>query len=158
MKSYRLSELSNAEVESLKARPRIDFSSIFGIVNPIVDDVRQRGDDAVKDYTAKFDKVKLDKIVENVSELPDPELEAAVREAFDVAYDNIYAFHLAQKSIAVKMYEKKQQQKKIDLAQLITSRQPLPPPHPRTQVLHQRLHPGTADIQTRGHSCCFQPR
>ncbi|KAI5572135.1 hypothetical protein BDE02_11G142600 [Populus trichocarpa] len=98
MKSYRLSELSNAEVESLKARPRIDFSSIFGIVNPIVDDVRQRGDDAVKDYTAKFDKVKLDKIVENVSELPDPELEAAVREAFDVAYDNIYAFHLAQKS------------------------------------------------------------
>ncbi|KAJ6980482.1 histidinol dehydrogenase, chloroplastic [Populus alba] len=98
MKSYRLSELSNAEVESLKARPRIDFSSIFGIVNPIVDDVRQRGDDAVKDYTAKFDKVKLDKIVENVSELPDPELEATVREAFDVAYDNIYAFHLAQKS------------------------------------------------------------
>ncbi|KAJ6724101.1 HISTIDINOL DEHYDROGENASE HDH [Salix viminalis] len=98
MKSYRLSELSNAEVESLKARPRIDFSSIFGTVNPIVDDVRQRGDDAVKDYTAKFDKVKLDKIVENVSELPDPELEAAVREAFDVAYDNIYAFHLAQRS------------------------------------------------------------
>ena len=26
------------------------------------------------------------------------QLEAAVREAFDVAYDNIYAFHLAQKS------------------------------------------------------------
>jgi hypothetical protein len=25
-------------------------------------------------YTAKFDKVKLDKIVENVSELPDPEV------------------------------------------------------------------------------------
>jgi histidinol dehydrogenase len=37
MKSYRLSELSNAEVESLKARPRIDFSSIFGIVsNPFL--------------------------------------------------------------------------------------------------------------------------
>lgn len=72
MKSYRLSELNNSEVESLKARPRIDFSSIFGIVNPIVDDVRQRGDAAVKDYTSRFDKVKLDKIVENVSELPDP--------------------------------------------------------------------------------------
>ncbi|KAG6790837.1 hypothetical protein POTOM_007006 [Populus tomentosa] len=98
MKSYRLSELNNSEVESLKARPRIDFSSIFGIVNPIVDDVRQRGDAAVKDYTARFDKVKLDKIVENVSELPDPELDATVKEAFDVAYNNIYAFHLAQKS------------------------------------------------------------
>ncbi|KAI5606120.1 hypothetical protein POPTR_001G465300v4 [Populus trichocarpa] len=99
MKSYRLSELNNSEVESLKARPRIDFSSIFGIVNPIVDDVRQRGDAAVKDYTSRFDKVKLDKIVENVSELPDPELDATVKEAFDVAYNNIYAFHLAQKSV-----------------------------------------------------------
>ncbi|KAF2317901.1 hypothetical protein GH714_041221 [Hevea brasiliensis] len=49
-------------------------------------------------YTERFDKVKLEKLVENVSELPDPELDAAVREAFDVAYDNIYAFHLAQKA------------------------------------------------------------
>jgi hypothetical protein len=32
MKSYRLSELSDAEVGGLKARPRIDFSSIFGTV------------------------------------------------------------------------------------------------------------------------------
>ncbi|KAF3435166.1 hypothetical protein FNV43_RR22253 [Rhamnella rubrinervis] len=97
MKSYRLSELSPLEVDSLKARPRIDFSSIFGTVNPIVEDVRKRGDAAVKDYTAKFDKVNLDRIVVKVSELPDPELDPAVREAFDVAYDNIYAFHVAQK-------------------------------------------------------------
>ncbi|CAL5379776.1 unnamed protein product [Camellia sinensis] len=98
MKSYRLSELTQAEVDSLKARPRIDFSSIFNLVNPIVDDVRCRGDAAVKDYTAKFDKVELDKIVDTVGELPDPELDAAIREAFDVAYQNIYAFHVAQKS------------------------------------------------------------
>ncbi|XP_059652855.1 histidinol dehydrogenase, chloroplastic-like isoform X2 [Cornus florida] len=98
MKSYRLSELTQAEVHNLKARPRIDFSSIFNIVHPIVEDVRGRGDAAVKDFTARFDKVELDKIVENVSELPDPELDAAVREAFDVAYNNIYAFHAAQRS------------------------------------------------------------
>ncbi|XP_052193712.1 LOW QUALITY PROTEIN: histidinol dehydrogenase, chloroplastic-like [Diospyros lotus] len=97
MKSYRLSELTQAEVNSLKARPRIDFSSIFNQVNPIVDDVQRRGDDAVKHYTARFDKVELDKIVENVGELADPELDANVREAFDVAYNNIYAFHAAQK-------------------------------------------------------------
>ncbi|KAJ0016712.1 hypothetical protein Pint_11277 [Pistacia integerrima] len=100
MKSYRLSELTNAEVQNLKARPRIDFLSIFSTVHPIVADVRNRGDASVKElvYTERFDKVKLDKIVENVSELPDPELQPAVKEAFDVAYDNIYAFHLAQKS------------------------------------------------------------
>ena len=32
MKSYRLSELTYAEVQNLKARPRIDFSSIFSTV------------------------------------------------------------------------------------------------------------------------------
>ncbi|CAL9166660.1 unnamed protein product [Musa hybrid cultivar] len=97
MKSYMLSELTQTEVDSLKARPRIDFSSIFSVVNPIVDDVRCRGDAAVIDYTAKFDKVVLDKVVELVSDLPVPELDPAVRKAFDVAYANIYAFHDAQR-------------------------------------------------------------
>ncbi|GFZ06059.1 histidinol dehydrogenase [Actinidia rufa] len=104
MKSYRLSELTEDEVNGLKARPRIDFSSIFDKVQPIVDDVRFRGDAAVKElvlldiYTARFDKVELDNVVENVADLPDPELDVSVREAFDVAYNNIYAFHAAQKS------------------------------------------------------------
>lgn len=98
MKSYKLWELTDAEVHSLKARPRIDFSRLFGVVKPIVDDVQRRGDAAVKEYTARFDKVELEKIVENVSDLPDPELDATVRKAFDVASDNIHAFHLAQKS------------------------------------------------------------
>jgi histidinol dehydrogenase len=97
MKSYRLSDLSDAEVSGLKARPRIDFTSIFSTVNPIVEDVRVRGDAAVKDYTEKFDKVLLDNAVVRVSDLPVAELDPAVKEAFDVAYDNIYAFHAAQK-------------------------------------------------------------
>ncbi|XP_039131317.1 histidinol dehydrogenase, chloroplastic isoform X2 [Dioscorea cayenensis subsp. rotundata] len=97
MKSYRLSELSHAEVHGLKARPRIDFSSIFSTVKPIVDDVHCKGDAAVMDYTRRFDKVDLENIVELVSDLPDPELDPVVREAFDVAYSNIYAFHDAQK-------------------------------------------------------------
>ncbi|KAJ1394898.1 Histidinol dehydrogenase, conserved site [Sesbania bispinosa] len=98
MKSYKLSELSDGEVRSLMARPRIDFSSVFALVNPIVDHVHKRGDAAVKEYTLRFDKAELDKIVEIVSELPDPLLDASVKEAFDVAYSNIYAFHAAQRT------------------------------------------------------------
>ncbi|XP_010535563.1 PREDICTED: histidinol dehydrogenase, chloroplastic-like [Tarenaya hassleriana] len=98
MKSYRLSDLAYSEVEKLKARPRIDFSSIFSTVNPIIEAVRSRGDAAVKEFTEKFDRVQLNNIVEDASELPVPQLDKAVKEAFDVAYDNIYAFHLAQKS------------------------------------------------------------
>ncbi|PIN02250.1 Histidinol dehydrogenase [Handroanthus impetiginosus] len=99
MKSYKLSDLSRTEVDSLKARPRIDFSSIFNVVQPIVDDIRSRGDAAVKEYTRRFDKVELDSIVENVNDLPDPVLDPVVQEAFDVAYNNIYAFHSAQKPV-----------------------------------------------------------
>ena len=33
MKSYKLSELNQDAVTGLKARPRIDFSSIFGVVS-----------------------------------------------------------------------------------------------------------------------------
>lgn len=33
LKSYKLSELSVSEVDNLKARPRIDFSSIFSVVS-----------------------------------------------------------------------------------------------------------------------------
>ncbi|KAL4567461.1 hypothetical protein LXL04_023045 [Taraxacum kok-saghyz] len=46
-------------------------------VQPIVDDVCNRGDAAVKDYTSRFDKVELKKIIENVNELPDPEFDVA---------------------------------------------------------------------------------
>ncbi|WCJ35430.1 histidinol dehydrogenase [Euphorbia peplus] len=90
MKSYRLSELPHAEIQSLKARPRIDFSSIFIIVN-LVDDVRNRG------IPQNLTKSTWRELIEHVSKLPDPQLDSVVKEAFDVAYDNIYAFHLAQK-------------------------------------------------------------
>lgn len=33
MKSYKLSELKSAEIDGLKARPRIDFTSIFNVVS-----------------------------------------------------------------------------------------------------------------------------
>ncbi|KAI3891257.1 hypothetical protein MKX03_033153, partial [Papaver bracteatum] len=47
MKSYGFSELSKTEVDSLKSRPRIDFSSIFSKVQRIFDHVFNRGDAAV---------------------------------------------------------------------------------------------------------------
>ncbi|KAL5217827.1 hypothetical protein ABZP36_018511 [Zizania latifolia] len=52
-------------------------------------------------YTTKFDKVMLDDVVVHVSDLRDVELDPTVKEAFDVAYDHIYVFHVSQK-----LYEK----------------------------------------------------
>lgn len=98
MKTYRLADLHSTEIHNLKSRPRIDFSSMFGVVGPIIEDVRKRGDAAIIDYTTKFDGVNLDKVVECVADLPDPKLDPAVQAAFDVAYDNIRAFHAAQRN------------------------------------------------------------
>lgn len=81
---------------NLLTRPRIDFTSIFSTVNPIVEDVRQRGDEAVKDYTSRFDRVHLDSVVVRVEDLPEPELPPATRAAFDVALSNVAIFHRAQ--------------------------------------------------------------
>ncbi|CAI5502710.1 unnamed protein product [Closterium sp. Naga37s-1] len=96
LRVFRLADLAEDDVAQLLTRPRIDFSSIFSTVGPIVEDVRQRGDEAVKEYTERFDRVKLDDVVVRVAELPDPELPADVAAAFDVAFNNIHKFHLAQ--------------------------------------------------------------
>lgn len=96
LKVYDSTQLSEAQLKEVIQRPRIDFSSIFDIVAPIVEDVRQRGDDAVRDYTAKFDGVALGECCVPIDELPEPQLPADVTAAFDVAYDNIRNFHEAQ--------------------------------------------------------------
>ena len=87
-----------ARVEILK-RPRVDFTSILGTVAPIVDAVASRGDAAVVEFTEKFDNVDLgDSVVVKVSDLPDPVLDDETKAAFDVAYANITAFHVAQRN------------------------------------------------------------
>ena len=58
----------------------------FFQVAPIVDDVRARGDAAVRDLTLKFDRATLTgPVCVPIEELPQPEIDAEARAAFDVA-------------------------------------------------------------------------
>ncbi|EIE26673.1 histidinol dehydrogenase [Coccomyxa subellipsoidea C-169] len=98
LKTYKASELSTGDLLALTARPRIDFTSILDTVTPIVEDVRKRGDAAVKEFTARFDGVDLSSVCVPIEELADPEISAESKEAFDIAYENIKAFHEAQRS------------------------------------------------------------
>ena len=69
----------------------------FFQVAPIVDDVRARGDAAVRDLTLKFDRATLTgPVCVPIEELPQPEIDVEARAAFDVALANITAFHAAQ--------------------------------------------------------------
>jgi len=100
MKTYDYAKLSEAERVAVCERPRIDVSSIMAIVGPICENVQKRGDAALKEYTAKFDGVNIDNCVMKIEDIPMPTLDPEVQAAFDVAYDNIHKFHMAQKQQA----------------------------------------------------------
>ncbi|KAJ2270371.1 trifunctional histidinol dehydrogenase [Coemansia sp. RSA 451] len=95
MRVYADSELTTVERDALQQRPIIDSEEIMRRVRPIVDAVRANGDAAVLEFTAKFDRVKLDHTVIRAP-FEVPALSDAVRAAIDQAYSNVHAFHSAQ--------------------------------------------------------------
>ncbi|MDR9419654.1 histidinol dehydrogenase [Gracilimonas sp.] len=95
MKNYNYSELSPEEISELLKRPKIDFTSIFKTVQPILDEVEKYGDEAVKKYTSKFDRVDLGSVVINPKDV-EVSLDEETKKAIDIAFDNIFRFHKAQ--------------------------------------------------------------
>ncbi|MGA9351199.1 MAG: histidinol dehydrogenase, partial [Anaerolineae bacterium] len=59
MKVRRLNQMTAAEVAALKRRSGLDIEGLIPSVKPIVEDVRDRGDAALLEYTARFDGVRL---------------------------------------------------------------------------------------------------
>lgn len=96
MKVYKNPDRS--EWADICLRPHLDVSSLNSAVSGILDDVRLRGDEAVKEYEAKFDHAVLDELM--VSEEEKAEAMAGIdRELLDairLANDNIHKFHKAQ--------------------------------------------------------------
>ena len=87
------------ELEALLKRPVRDASELNATVATVLQDVKQRGDDAVREYEERFDKVQLDDLVVAEDEmleaekLVSEELKAAIR----LAHQNIERFHVAQR-------------------------------------------------------------
>ncbi|MCH3882113.1 MULTISPECIES: histidinol dehydrogenase [Tenacibaculum] len=84
-------------------RPTKTVDDIEGVVNEIFADVQQNGDAAINKYTTKFDGVSLENTI--VSE---KEIEEAInlvsndlKEAIQLAKENITKFHAAQKTAKV---------------------------------------------------------
>lgn len=96
LRVYDMEQMTPSELKAVMARPRIDFTSILNTVSPIVESVRTGGDAAVKEFTAKFDRVALDSVCVRIEDLPDPVLPKEVTDAFDIAFSNIRTFHQAQ--------------------------------------------------------------
>ncbi|MDZ7718246.1 MAG: histidinol dehydrogenase [Balneolaceae bacterium] len=95
MKIYTYNQLSESEIESLCRRPKMDFKSVFGQVQPILNDIETKGDSAIRKYTKKFDGVEFDLLAINPSDIP-INLSDDVKAALDRAMHNISKFHQKQ--------------------------------------------------------------
>ena len=82
----------------LLARPVMDLREIEERVAPILRQVRERGDDALRDFTLQFDKVQLDDLRVSPAERAEAEtlVSAELKAAIGLAKSNIETFHRAQ--------------------------------------------------------------
>lgn len=95
---YVLDELSPAGRAALLSRVQADLTSIEPTVRAIVDDVRERGDAALLEYTKRFDGADLSSMRVTAEEFDaaEAEVDPAVRDALVRAIANITDHHRAQ--------------------------------------------------------------
>ncbi|MBS7362221.1 MAG: histidinol dehydrogenase [Paludibacteraceae bacterium] len=84
--------------KSLLSRPALDNSSLTETVTAVLDDIKSRGDAAVKEYELKFDKVQLDSLQVSEDEIAEAEtlVSDELKNAIRLAKGNIEKFHAAQ--------------------------------------------------------------
>lgn len=97
---YELSKMTKEQYDLVMKRAEQDITEQMKIAKEVSDDIRDRGDEAVLEYTAKFDKVQLTadtmKVTEEEIEAGYKRLDKETREAIEYAYKNIYDFHEKQ--------------------------------------------------------------
>lgn len=92
-------ELSESMQKAVLARPALADSALLkDTVSKILLRVRNEGDKAVLDYTREFDSAELPNLRLPIESIVNAEskLSADVKNAIDIAYENIKTFHSAQ--------------------------------------------------------------
>ncbi len=86
-------------------RPHMDVSSLSATVNTVLQDVKTRGDEAVKEYEEKFDHACLTDLAVSQDEMDEAErlVSADLKEALILAHANIERFHAAQEFQSIKV-------------------------------------------------------
>ncbi len=86
-------------------RPHMDVSSLSATVNTVLQDVKTRGDEAVKEYEEKFDHARLTDLAVSQDEMDEAErlVSADLKEALILAHANIERFHAAQDFQSIKV-------------------------------------------------------
>ncbi|MEM9887419.1 MAG: histidinol dehydrogenase [Bacteroidota bacterium] len=86
--------------QELLKRPVMDTQELEGIVSEVLQKVKQKGDAALREYTARFDGVELDQLQAPQKEIDKAasSLETDLKQAIQTAKNNIQTFHEKQQA------------------------------------------------------------
>ena len=97
---YELDKMTKEQYDKIMKRAELDITEQMKIAKAVSDDIKARGDEAVLEYTAKFDHVQLSadtmKVTQAEIDAGYERLDKETREAIEYAYKNIYDFHEKQ--------------------------------------------------------------
>ncbi|MCL4159571.1 UNVERIFIED_CONTAM: hypothetical protein GTU68_037999 [Idotea baltica] len=100
-----ISNPNKASWKDVLKRPTQTVDDIEGVVNQIFKEVSDRGDDAIKEYTNKFDKISLESNIVSKEEIEKAiqSVPEKLKEAIKLAKQNIEVFHAAQKTSKIEI-------------------------------------------------------
>lgn len=98
MKKYYSKQLDDASLQNLCQRKAIRFDDVLPVVENILREVKTRGDEAVREFTIKFDNVSLSSlaVMQKEIEQASKRIPQDVQSAFRKAKRNIEKFHKSQ--------------------------------------------------------------
>lgn len=94
----KITDLTDDEKNTILNRNKMNLENIYPIVKEILDNVKNNGDNALKEYTKKFDKVDIDDFKVHNEEIEQAynRIDYKIIEAIEKAHNNIKSFHEIQ--------------------------------------------------------------
>lgn len=88
-----------ASWNEIAARPHLDVSQLNATVESVLDDIKQNGDEAVKRYEEKFDRVKLKSLIVSEEEMLEAKslVSKDLYDSLVLAHKNIAKFHESER-------------------------------------------------------------
>ena len=101
---YRWDETDQATRAKIMRRGQANIDAVVSEVMPIIIDVRDNGDDALRRYAQKFDGAKIEnlKVSEAEFEAADKSLDESLKSAIQHCVRNVKTFHVEQTLITHK--------------------------------------------------------
>lgn len=98
LNTYKYNSLSEADIKKLTDRNSDQDGNIEATVNDIIENVKNKGDKSLYEYAEKFDKILLNKLYLDRSEIEDIaySIPRESQRALEIAFQNIHKFHSYQ--------------------------------------------------------------